>query len=194
MPEKIPLRQAIICEGKYDAIRLASLFDALILPTHGFRIYKDAQLRTLLARLAEQRGLVVATDSDAAGFQIRAYVKRFIPASQQWHAVIPAVPGKERRKAAPSKSGILGVEGLDTGTLLKAFEQVIQSQDGREPPANVAKMDLWRDGFSGAPGCQARYGALLRALGLPCLMSVKVFCACVSREEYEQAKEKLRTV
>jgi len=189
---KIPLRQAILCEGKYDAIRLASLFDTLILPTDGFRIYSDGEKRALFRRLAAQRGLVVATDSDAAGFQIRAYVKRFIPASQQWHVVIPAVPGKERRKAAPSKAGMLGVEGMDTGTLLKVFEKVIQSQDGSEPPEYVAKMDLYRDGFSGTPGCQARYGALLRALGLPELMSVKVFCACVGREDYNQAKKKLR--
>ncbi|MDR2686722.1 MAG: DUF4093 domain-containing protein [Oscillospiraceae bacterium] len=189
---KIPLRQAILCEGKYDAIRLASLFDTLILPTDGFRIYNDGGKRALLRRVAAQRGLVVATDSDAAGFQIRAYVKRFIPAAQQWHVVIPAVPGKERRKAAPSKAGTLGVEGMGTGALLGAFRQVMEAQDGREPPACVAKMELYRDGFSGTAGCQARYGALLRALGLPELMSANVFCACVSREEYNEAKEKLR--
>jgi len=190
--EKIKLSQAILVEGKYDAIRLDSLFDALILPTHGFRIYKDHQARAMLQRLAKQRGLVVATDSDAAGFQIRAYVKKFIPASQLWHVVIPAVPGKERRKAEGSKEGTLGVEGMDTERLLAAFAQVIRSQENRFPPVYVTKMELYRDGFSGAPGCNERFGRLLRELGLPQLMSVKVFCACVSQDEYVNAKERVR--
>jgi len=77
---------------------------------------------------------------------------------------------------------------MDTQTLLAAFAQVIRSQDGSEPPACAARMDLYRDGFSGAPGCRARYGALLRALGLPQRTPLNVFCACVTLEEYAQAK------
>jgi len=178
-----------LVEGKYDAIRLDSLFDTLILPTHGFRIYKDHQMRAMLRRIAERRGLVVATDSDAAGFQIRAYVKKFIPASQLWHVVIPSVPGKEHRKAEGSKEGTLGVEGMDTGRLLAAFAQVIRSQEGHPPPIYVNKMELYRDGFSGAPDCSERFGRLLRALELPQIMSVKVFCACVTQDEYNAAKD-----
>lgn len=186
--EKIKLSQAILVEGKYDAIRLDSLFDTLILPVNGFRIYKDSQARAMVRRVAAQRGLVVATDSDAAGFRIRAYVKQLIPASQLWHVVIPAVPGRERRKAEGSKEGTLGVEGLDTGRLLAAFAQVIRAQDGSPLPAYVTKMELYRDGFSGTPGCNERFGRLLRALELPEIMSVKVFCACVTKEEYDHAR------
>ncbi|MDR1464138.1 MAG: hypothetical protein LBJ11_02395 [Oscillospiraceae bacterium] len=120
--EKIGLSQAVVCEGKYDAIRLDALFDALILPLHGFQIYRSHQTRALLARLAEQRGLVVATDSDPAGFQLRAYVRQWIPAARLWHVIIPPVPGKERRKQAPSRAGLLGVEGMNTEALLAAFE------------------------------------------------------------------------
>ena len=191
--KKIPLRQAIICEGKYDAIRLASLFDALILPTDGFRIYNDGEKRALFRRLAAQRGLVAATDSDAAGFQIRAYLKSFLPAQQLWHVYIPDVPGRERRKDAPSKEGKLGVEGMETSALLEAFEQVIQTQETRGKRQDaLTKLELYRDGFSGRPGCRERYRALLRELDLPERLGTNVFCACVSREEYEQAKEKLR--
>jgi len=186
--EKIKLSQAILVEGKYDAIRLDSLFDALILPIHGFQIYKDHQMRVMLQRVAEQRGLVIATDSDAAGVQIRAYVKKFIPASQLWHVVIPSVPGKERRKGAPSKEGKLGVEGMETQALLAAFAQVIDAQEDHPPPIYVTKMELYRDGFSGTPGCNERFGRLLRKLELPELMSVNVFCSCVTKEEYENAR------
>jgi len=190
---KIPLSQAILCEGKYDAIRLASLFDALILPTDGFRIYNDGEKRTLLRRLAAQRVLVVATDSDAAGFRIRAYLRGFLPADQLWHVYIPDIPGRERRKDIPSKEGKLGVEGMDTSILLKAFDEVIKAQDAsyRKPEA-ITKLDLYRDGFSGTAGCRARYQAMLKTLELPEHLSTNVFCACVGREEYNKAKEKLR--
>ena len=188
---KIPLTQAILCEGKYDAIRLASLFDTLILPTDGFRIYNDGEKRALFRRLAAQRGLVVATDSDAAGFQIRAYLKGFLPADQLWHVYIPDIPGRERRKAAPSKEGKLGVEGMETGVLLKAFASVIEMQEAGCRRQEITKLDLYRDGFSGTAGCRERYRALLKALELPEHLNGNVFCACVGREEYNEAKGKL---
>jgi len=195
MPGKIPLSQAILCEGKYDAIRLASLFDTLILPTDGFRIYSDDGKRALFRRLAAQRGLVVATDSDAAGFQIRAYLKSFLPANQLWHVYIPDIPGRERRKDTPSKEGKLGVEGMETQVLLKAFDEVIKMQDFERKLPELTKLDLYRDGFSGTAGCRERYQALLKALDLPAHLSASMFCACVGRKEYNAEKEELlRTV
>ena len=191
---KIPLRQAIICEGKYDAIRLASLFDTLILPTEGFRIYNDGEKRALFKRLAAQRGLVAATDSDAAGFQIRGYLKSFLPAQQLWHVYIPDIQGKERRKQAYSKEGKLGVEGMETQTLLQAFEAVIRGQAAAKCDREINKLDLYRDGFSGTAGCKERYHALLKALELPAHLGTNVFCACVGREEYDQARKRLREV
>jgi len=188
---KLPLSQAILCEGKYDAIRLASLFDTLILPTDGFRIYNDGEKRALLRRLAAQRGLVVATDSDAAGFRIRAYLKGFLPTDRLWHVYIPDIPGTERRKAAPSKEGKLGVEGMESRILLEAFERAgVNAGEKSEP--ELTKFDLYRDGFSGTGGCRGRYRALLHILGLPGHLAANMFCACVGREEYNQAKEKLR--
>ena len=188
---KIPLPQAILCEGKYDAIRLASLFDTLILTTNGFGIYNDGEKRALLKRIAAQRGLVVAADSDAAGFQIRAYLKSFLPADRLWHVYMPDVYGKERRKDAPSKEGKLGVEGMRTEALLKAFACVIETQETKGRKQEITKLDLYRDGFSGTPGCRAKYQTLLKSLDLPEHLGTNVFCACVGREEYEQAKSRI---
>ena len=63
----IRLKQAVIVEGKYDKHRLSAVLDALILTTDGFGIFKDTEKQRLLRRLAAERGLVVLTDSDAAG-------------------------------------------------------------------------------------------------------------------------------
>jgi ribonuclease M5 len=184
--EKLVLRQAILCEGKYDAIRLEALFDTLILPVHGFQIYHNTQRRALLRRLAAQRGVVIATDSDPAGFRLRGYLKGILPPAQTWHVVLPPIPGKEKRKAAPSRAGLLGVEGMDRQTLLAAFAPLLEP--AAAPPPGLDPMLLYRDGFAGTPGCQARYQALLARLNLPEHMSAKLFCACVTPEEYERAK------
>ena len=188
--KKIPLRQVILCEGRYDVIRLSSLFDTLILPTHGFQIYNDSQRRELLRRLAAQRGLVIATDSDSAGFQIRAYLKSFIPAGQLTHVYIPDVTGRERRKSEDSCEGKLGVEGMETRALLEAFERAGLLEEQSSPPETITKLTLYRDGFSGTSGAKARYKRLLKALDLPEHLSVNHFCAFVSEEEYEKAKER----
>jgi len=190
--EKIKLAQAVLVEGKYDAIRLNSLFDALIIPVDGFQIYRNEKQKQFLKRLAAQRGIIIATDSDAAGFQIRAYLKDFLPPEQVWHVLIPDVSGKERRKNVPSKEGKLGVEGMDTKALLEAFRHAGICFDGHYESWNyVTKLDLYQDGFSGTPGSRERYRALLKKLGLPERLSTNLFCVCVTKEEYHANRDRL---
>ena len=107
------IREVIVVEGKYDAIRLHSAVDATVIETNGFGVFKDKEILLLLRRLAETRGLLILTDSDGAGFVIRDFLGGAIPKEQVKHAYIPEIVGKERRKAAPSKEGLLGVEGVD---------------------------------------------------------------------------------
>ena len=75
----LKLSQAVIVEGKYDAIRLANVVDALILTTEGFGIFKDKEKQALLRRLAKTRGIIVLTDSDSAGFLIRSFLRSAVP-------------------------------------------------------------------------------------------------------------------
>ncbi|MEG2204384.1 MAG: DUF4093 domain-containing protein, partial [Oscillospiraceae bacterium] len=64
----------IVVEGRYDRIRLSALIDGVILETGGFRIYKDRELLESLRALAQTLGLIILTDSDAAGFRIRSFL------------------------------------------------------------------------------------------------------------------------
>ena len=48
MSEKIRVKQVLLVEGKYDAAKLSSLVDGLILTTDGFVIYKDKEKQALL--------------------------------------------------------------------------------------------------------------------------------------------------
>lgn len=108
----IRIREAVVVEGRYDRARLQAVTEALIIETDGFRIFRDKEKMALLKRLAGTRGLIVLTDSDAAGFVIRDRLAGAVPPAQIKHAYIPQIPGKEKRKTAPSKEGLLGVEGM----------------------------------------------------------------------------------
>ena len=99
----VKIREAIVVEGRYDKNTLSQVVDAPIFETNGFGIRKDKARMALLRRVAEQRGLIVFTDSDGAGFVIRNFLKGAIPAKYLKHAYIPDIPGKERRKSAPGK-------------------------------------------------------------------------------------------
>ena len=113
----ITCKQPVIVEGKYDKIKLSALIDGTIIETNGFTIFKDKDKLEMLRVLAKKTGLIILTDSDAAGFKIRNYIRSAIPEGELIHVYIPDVYGKERRKAAPSKEGKLGVEGIDLKTL-----------------------------------------------------------------------------
>ena len=52
--EMIHTDRVLIVEGKYDAVRLAHLTDAMILLTDGFGIYKDNQRQQLFRALEMQ--------------------------------------------------------------------------------------------------------------------------------------------
>ncbi len=189
----IRLTQAVVVEGKYDQIKLASLIDGLIIPTNGFGIFRDKDRLALLRRLAESRGLVIMTDSDAAGFMIRNRLKAAIPKGRLYHAYIPDRPGKEKRKTTPSAEGKLGVEGMDAATLLQALADAgVTAQTGQAPRPPVTKADLYAWGLTGTPNAARRRAALQKALDLPARMNTNTLAQVLGRlYEREQIERML---
>ena len=134
-PERIHTGRVLVVEGKYDAARLARLTDAMILPTGGFAIFSDRKRQQLLKELAARNGLILLTDSDRAGFQIRTYITNLVGAERVVQAYVPALPGKERRKAAPGKEGLLGVEGVPDELIRKSLHDALGPEAGPGSPA-----------------------------------------------------------
>ena len=119
------VREVIVVEGRYDKNTLSQVVDATILETGGFGIFRDKAMTAFLRRLASERGLILLTDSDGAGFVIRNHLRGVLPPGTVKHAYIPDVRGKERRKRAPGKEGKLGVEGMSPAVLLRALERAV---------------------------------------------------------------------
>lgn len=190
--DKLRLRQAIVVEGKYDQNTLRQLVDTAIFTTNGFTGMKDPALLRLLQQAAQTTGLVILTDSDGAGFLIRNTLKSALPETGVLHAYIPDLPGKEKRKAAPGKEGLLGVEGMTPEILLKALRNAgAEFADGSTPPPArepITKQDLFALGLSGGPESAKKRAALLKALSLPAHMSANALLQALnvlfSREEF----------
>jgi ribonuclease M5 len=188
----VKIREAIVVEGRYDKNTLSQIVDAPILETSGFGIMKDKAQLQLLRKVAAQRGLIVFTDSDGAGFVIRNYLKGAIPAKDLKHAYIPDIPGKERRKSAPGKEGKLGVEGMRPEIILEALRRAgATMEDGQaQPKACITKQDMMTLGLSGGPESAAKRLALMKKLELPEHMSANALLQALNllctREELEQ--------
>ena len=169
----IKLKETIVVEGRYDKARLANLFDASILETGGFGIFKDKQRLALLRRLAQNGGIVLLTDSDMAGFKIRSFIAGAIPQGRVVHVYVPDVYGKESRKAKASAEGKLGVEGIDDDLILAAFEKAgLLGQPCAAPERPITKLDLYQDGLSGGENSAEKRRALCTALHLPTRIGV----------------------
>ena len=119
----IKLDRPVIVEGKYDVIKLSNIIDGIIIKTDGFGIFKNKEKQKLLRSLAKEKGIIVLTDSDGAGFVIRNFISSIVPADKITHVYIPDVFGKEKRKTEASAEGKLGVEGIKEYVLLEAFEK-----------------------------------------------------------------------
>ncbi|WP_300298151.1 toprim domain-containing protein [uncultured Intestinimonas sp.] len=188
------IREAIVVEGRYDKNALSQVVDTVILETSGFGIFKNDELMALLRRLAETRGIVVLTDSDGAGFLIRSRIRSCLPKAGVKHAYIPDIQGKERRKRAPGKEGLLGVEGMSPQVLLEALRRAGATFLGEgtaaaaqeRPP--ITKADLFALGLSGGADASGRRAALLQRLDLPAHMSANallpVLNALYDRESF----------
>lgn len=185
------VKEVIVVEGRYDKNTLSQIVDTVIIETSGFGIFNDAQKQKLLRTMAQARGLVVLTDSDGAGFVIRNFIKGCVDPACVKHAYIPDVYGKERRKAAPSKEGKLGVEGMRPQVLLVALIRAGATVDARpaaESAARITKSDMYKCGLSGGTGSREKRAALIKRLDLPEKLSadalLDVLNAIMTREEF----------
>lgn len=166
------IKEVIVVEGRYDKNTLSQVVDATVVTLGGFAVFNDREKLAFLRRLALERGLIVLTDSDGAGFVIRNYLKGALPRDRVKQAYIPDIHGKERRKRAPGKEGKLGVEGMRPQVLLESLRRagatfLDEENQSTAPKEPITKADLFTLGLTGGTGSAARRQALLRQLDLP---------------------------
>ena len=165
------IKEVIVVEGRYDKNTLRQIVDATVIAVGGFSVFNDKEKLAFLRRLAEERGLIVLTDSDGAGFVIRNHLKGALPKDRVKQAYIPDVQGKERRKRRAGKEGKLGVEGMRPEVLLEALRRsgatFLDGEEAGEKKTPITKADLFALGLTGGQDSAVRRRDLLRKLELP---------------------------
>lgn len=194
----IKLEQAVIVEGKYDEIKLSGVLDALIIKTDGFGIFKNKEKQKFLRRLADEKGLIVMTDSDSAGFLIRNFISSCVPKEKIINVYIPDIYGKEKRKDAPSAEGKLGVEGVSEAVILEALKKAgVTAKSEKAPTARrmITNLDLYENGLTGGENSSAKRKLLMKKLALPERLSssslLKILNSFITYEQFENTLKEL---
>ena len=189
--EKKKLKLPIIVEGKYDKCTLSSLFSGLIVTLGGFSVFNSKEKQAALRKIAEN-GVIVLTDSDGGGKQLRSFVSGILPPEKIKHVYIPKIEGKERRKTKKSKAGYLGVEGMEPELLLKLLSPFCESDacSVKNEAKDVATAEFFLDGFTGADNSSHKRAELASFLGLPDDMTAKALLAAINllslQEKYRE--------
>lgn len=189
----ISIKEAVIVEGRYDKIKLSEVIDTPVIETGGFRIFKDKEKQNLIRKIAEERGILVLTDSDSAGFVIRNFLKGSVPEEKIKHAYIPQLKGKEKRKSEESKEGLLGVEGVSAEIIADAVRKsgaTILGEDNEIKKSEITKQDLYELGLTGKENSAILREELLRKLELPTYLSTNAMLSALNcLYSFEELKE-----
>ncbi|MBO5907916.1 MAG: DUF4093 domain-containing protein [Clostridia bacterium] len=169
--EKPRVSLPIIVEGRYDKSTLQSIVDATVVTTDGFSVFNNKEKQLLLRKLS-YNGVIVLTDSDGGGVQIRSFLQGIIPKEKIHNLYIPKREGKEKRKTHRSRAGLIGVEGMGSEVLLRLLSPFISTgEQTLRTDKKITKTDFYLDGLSGGEGASNRRSSLAKLCELPPDMS-----------------------
>ena len=102
---KPKVKEVIVVEGRYDKNTLSQVVDAVIVELGGFAVFNDKEKQAFLRKLAKERGIILFTDPDGAGFVIRNRVKGNISEGRVLQAYVPDIYGKAEGKGSYRRRG-----------------------------------------------------------------------------------------
>ena len=192
--EKVKISLPIIVEGRYDKSTLSGFVDATIITTGGFSIFNNKEKQALIKRIAKD-GIILLTDSDGGGKQIRKFLQGILPSDKIHNLYIPKIEGKESRKRKPSASGNLGVEGMEKDVLLRLLTPFKNGETAQKERKMLSKVDFFEDKLTGCDNSSERRKALCSLCGLPDDMTSNALLEAMnllySYEEYKQLVAKI---
>jgi ribonuclease M5 len=175
MLDKIKIRQAVIVEGRCDKNVLESVIDATIIPVNGFGVYKNKARLTMIRRYAESCGVILLTDSDNAGRQIRDYIKSSLCGGQRCEVHHLYVPN------------LYEVEDTSTRLLREAFEGFANAECQPIPQnrLTITRERLFDDGLIGGVNSAGKRRELLKVMNLPQNLSVNSMLDAINKCNYD---------
>ena len=175
---KPKVKEAIVVEGRDDTIAINAAVDAITIETHGFGIKKETW--ELIEKAAGKMGIIVFTDPDHAGEEIRRKILEKFPDAKQAFLA---------REDATKKNDI-GIENASPEAIIKALEKV-KSPNNDESRILFSEDDLFQAGLTGREDSKERRDMLGKILGIGYAnakgMLKKLNYFNISEEEFNEA-------
>lgn len=171
------IKEIIVVEGRDDTNAIKKSVDAITIETHGYGITKATW--ELIEKAYEEKGIIVFTDPDHAGEQIRRRIMEKFPDAKEAFL--------DRRAA--KKDGDIGIENASPESIRKALEKARCSME--EKTDGFTMDDMMAAGLVGQADSSVRRQALGKRLGIG-YGNGKIFLQRlnkfgISREEFEKA-------
>jgi len=173
----INIKEVIVVEGRDDETAVKKALNVEIIITHGFGITERTFERIEAAN--ERCGVIIFTDPDFAGEQIRQRISKRIKGCK--HAFLPR---EEARKGDD-----IGIENATPESIIAALSKVHTIVDNQRKEFSLT--DLVRDDLNGFNSSVERRDALGKALGIGYGNGKQLLNRLnhygITRKEYEQA-------
>lgn len=175
------IKEVIVVEGKDDIVAVKAALDAEVIATGGF--WYNKELVKTLKQIADRKGIIILTDPDYAGEQIRKDLSSQIKNCK--HAFLPQ--GKALKK------GDIGVENANKEDILEA---IMKSRPNKvEQSEEFTKEEILVLGLSGGPGAREKRDEIGAVLGIGYANSKQFLNRLnnfgVTRKEFEKAIERV---
>ena len=155
------IKEIIVVEGRDDTAAINRAVDAETIETHGYGIRKETWELIDRAYGDPELGIIIFTDPDHAGNEIRRRVRERCPGAKEAFLT----------RADASKDGDIGIENATPEAIVEALSKVAEVASATpvgvgENLPTFTKEDLIRNGLSGGADAAERREAVGKALGI----------------------------
>ena len=170
--DRVRLQEAVVVEGRDDEAAVLRAVDAAVLSTHGWGMSDEALKNIEIAY--ERQGIVILTDPDHAGEEIRRSLSERFPGAKQAYLSRP-----DAEKHRDGRTVDIGVENASREAIRDALLAARATVREGSPGETITPADLMSLGLAGTPGSDALRQAVGRDLGIGSC-NAKAFCRRLS--------------
>lgn len=178
------IKEIIVVEGRDDISAVKAAVDAEVIAVHGFSVRKGSNLNRL-QKAYENNGIIVLTDPDYAGEQIRRTINARYPDAK--NAYIARDEG--------TKGDDIGVENASPEAIVRALEAV-KTEYHTEKNENFTVEDLIDNGLTGGESAKLKREKLGKELSIGYSNAKQLLSKLnrynISREEFQAALAKMK--
>ncbi|MCL1982048.1 MAG: ribonuclease M5 [Clostridiales bacterium] len=171
------VKEILVVEGMSDTAAVKRAVDAQTIETHGYGIKQETW--DLIETAYLKKGIIIFTDPDYSGEQIRKKLTERFPKAKQAHLA----------REDAEKGGDVGVENASAQEIAAAVERARASYE--ENSEVFTHKDIQSCGLAGSSGASARRAKIGKSLGIgygnAAAFLSKLNKYGVTREEFDEA-------